>query len=97
MEEEKVTSVIVDTDLNTFKKEMELKPVGQCLSMRNFLSLEYERVKVAFNELTQKAIAENKQEDKKYINTLQGMNLIMFNIEQKIVFLNDRIEELQLN
>ena len=89
--------VIIDTDLDTFKENMIPRPVGECLSMRNLLTLEYNRVKSAFNELTDKAVAEGKQNDPEYVKTLQGMNVIMFKLEQKVLFLNDRIEDLRVN
>lgn len=88
---------IVDSDLDKFKEELFNKPVGELMSLKNLLSLEYNRVKSAFNELTDKALKEGKQNDTAYVETLQGMNLVMFRLEQKILFLQDRISDLRID
>ena len=89
--------IIIDTDLDTFKEDMIQRPIGQLMSLKNLLSLKYNQVKSASTELTNQAVKLGKQKDPKYVQTLQGMNIAMFKIEQKVLFLNDRIDDLRVD
>lgn len=88
---------LVDEDFEDFKCKVITKPIGECMSLKNLLSLEYSRVKSAFEELTNKAVSEGKQKDPEYVKTLQGITVVMFRIEQKVLFLNERIEDLMIS
>ena len=97
MTELSALGVVIDTDLEEFKEDMLKRPVGELLSLKNLLSLKYNEVKTAFNELTEQAVKLGKSKDPEYVTTLQGMNVQMFKLEQKVLFLNDRISDLMID
>lgn len=88
---------LIDLDLDSFKVEVLKRPVGECLSLKNLITLAYNRLVEASNELTEKAVAEGKQNDPEIKETLQGLNIQMFKAEQKVLFLKDRIQDLLIH
>lgn len=92
MEEKSVLGSLIDSDMQTFEEEISKCNRGVLITMKDTLSLCYKdlevRVKVISNN------SEISEEEK--IEVYKGIFAELAKIEEKVVFLSKKIEELKI-
>lgn len=88
---------IIDLDIEQFKKDISKMPLGQVCSLIVYLEASYNAVSKMFNDLTTAAQDKSKSEEevRECIETAKQVNVQMFKLEQKVLFLKERKESLR--